>query len=402
MPIYSYTAIDNRGVIQRASIVAAAPSAAAAALIGRGLTPLAIVATEDRGVDFKKLFNQLGIVRLREIVLLLRMMAALIASGITITEAIAVLHEQSRNRKLKWILGEVKMQIEGGVSFSDALRQFPKVFPETVVNMIRAGELGGILAEVLRNLVDYLEKQAALKKMILRSFFYPAIVLVVAIAVVVFLVVFVIPRFTVLLQGGSLPWNTQFLLDLAGFLTGNAKEIIFGLIGAVALTVLLFVLHESRRVIDQYKVYLPVLGPIFRLGVIVQFNQTLGSLLASGIPLVEALTSTNAILTNRAAKRAVDRAAERVIAGEQLSTVLAGEKIFTPMMVSLVRIGEQSGNLDDQVLLVAELYTQELEDRIKWMSAMIEPALIITLGGVVGFVAWALVAGMLSMYRMGA
>ena len=400
MPIYSYTGIDKEGNTTRATITASNPSAAASAIIAKDLTPLSLTEVEESGASFDDLLKQFGVIRLREITLFLRMMAALIGSGITITEAITVLHEQATNRKLHYILGEVKMHIEGGVSFSDALAMFPSVFPDTTISMIRAGEMGGILEDVLSNLVVYMEKREHLKKMLIRSFIYPSVVLVVAVGVVTFLVVFVIPRFSVLLQGSRLPWNTQFLLDVADFIIGNATTIVASVIGGVAALVVLFVVKESRQVIDRYKIYLPVFGLIFRLGVIVQFSRTLGSLLTSGITLVEALEITKDTLGNEAAKSVLEKATNKVVSGEQFSKSLAESHMFSGLMVSLVGIGEQSGNLDSQVMLVADIYERQLEDRIAWMSSMIEPVLIVGLGGVVGFVAWALVAGMLSMYTM--
>lgn len=401
MPLYAYTAIDNKGELSRSTLVAATPSAAASAILAKGLTPMDIRETEEGATtDIRQVFQKIGRIRLREIILFLRMMAALLGSGITITEAIAVLHEQMLNRRFRFILGEVKMQIEGGVAFSESLARYPTVFPEVVVNMLRAGEAGGILERVLTDLVVYMEKKAALKKMLIRSFLYPTIVLVVAIGVVIFLVVFVIPKFSVLLQGSRLPWNTQLMLDVSDFIIKNAKTLIMATLGTIALIVILFSLQQTRQIIDRYRIFLPVFGPIARMGIIVQFARTLGSLLNSGIPLVEALTITRDTLGNQATRTDVDRAVEKVAAGEQLSVVLAATATFTSLMVSMVRIGEQSGNLDQQVLLVADIYEQQLEDRVKWMSSLIEPMLIIVLGGVVGFVAWALVAGMLSMYKM--
>jgi len=401
MPIYNYTAVDDKGAMQSASIVAANQSAAAAAIIAKGSTPVTIVDSEGEGrVTLDDLFRRIGIIRLREITLFLRMMTALIASGITITEAIAVLHEQTVNRKFKYILGEIKMQIEGGVAFSDALGRYPRIFPDVAVNMIRAGEVGGILEDVLGNLVVYMEKKAALKKMLIRSFVYPGIILVVATGVIVFIVTFVIPRFTVILKGGSqLPWNTQFLIDSSSYLISNGANIIMELAAGLALLTTLFILPKTREYIDLYKVHLPVFGLIFRLGVIVQFTRTFGSLLASGVPLVEALTTTNTTMTNHAAKKSIKEAVNKVMAGEQLSSVLGGAGIFTSLMISMVRIGEQSGNMDEAVVVVADIYEQQLEDRIDWISTIIEPILIIFLGVIVGFVAWSLVAGMLSLYE---
>lgn len=401
MPIYKYTAIDGKGIMSQATMVASNHSAVASSLIAKGMTPVAISEAEEGETSFKDAFNKFGMVRLREIVLFLRMMSILIASGITITEAIAVLHEQTVNRKFKYVLGEVKMMIEGGVSLSDALSRFPRIFPDITVNVIRAGETGGMLEKIMMTLVVYMEKRASLKKALLRSFMYPSVVMVVAIGVVIFLVVFVIPKFSMLLKGSRMPWNTQFLLDLSELITKNAATLVMAVMGIIALTITLFVVRESRNFIDRHKIRVPVFGLIFQLGLIVQFSRTLGSLLASGIPLVEALTATKGTLSNVAAQIAIASAAEKVAAGEQLSVVLADTGIFTSLMISMVRIGEQSGNMDQQSLLVADLYEQQLEDRIAVMSSMIEPMLIIFLGGVVGFVAWALVAGMLSMYKTG-
>lgn len=400
MPIYKYSAIDNKGNLQRATVVAANQTAAANLITAKGLTPMEMKEVdENAGFDMDQLLVKLGRVRSEEILLFLRMMSALLGSGITITEAIGVLHDQTINRKFKFILGEIKMQIEGGVSFSDALEQFPRVFPNIVVSMIRAGEAGGILDAVLLDLVVFLEKRAALKKMLLRSFIYPGVVLIVAIGVVIFLVTFVIPRFTVLLQGSKLPWNTQFLLDVSDFMIANAKQLIIGTVGSIAALVVLLTSHQTKRAMHGMLVHLPIFGKISQLGVIVQFARTLGSLLTSGIPLVESLLITKGTLGNQVAQAAVEEATEKVTSGEQLSEVLSHSAIFTSLLVSMVRIGEQSGNLDKQVLLVADIYEQQLEDRVKWMSSMIEPMLIIFLGGVVGFVAWALVAGMLAIYQ---
>lgn len=398
MSVYKYKAIDKRGQAGKSTIFASSRSAAASAILAKGLTPLSIDEEVEGSFDLNTLLARIGTVRLREITLFLRMLSALIGSGITIVEAIAVLHEQVLSKKFKWILGEVKVKIEGGVSLSDALADYPRIFPTTAVNMILAGEIGGILEEVLNNLVEYMEKKAALKSMIIRSFIYPSLVLVVATGVVVFLVTFVIPRFMVLLKGAKLPWNTQLLLDVSEFLITNAITIVMGITGTVAVIIICFVIKETRVIIDRYKVYLPIFGPIFRMSVIAQFTRTMASLLNSGISLVEALNTTNNTLTNQAVRQAIDDAVEKVMAGDKLSTAFEGSGVFTSLMVSMIRIGEQSGNMDQSVRLVADIYEKQLEDRINWMSSMVEPVLILGLGGVVGFVAWGLVAGMLSAY----
>lgn len=400
MPVYNCTVIDARGQVSKTTVIASSQAEAAADLAARGMSPMAISESEGGGgsISFEDILRKIGRVRRQEITLFLRMMSSLIASGITITEAITVLHEQTENRKFKYILGDIKTKIEAGTSFSDALAVHDTIFPYTAVSMVRAGELGGILETVLDNLVTFMEKRAALKGMIIRSFIYPSVVLVVAIGVVIFLVVFVIPRFMMLLQGAQLPWNTQLLMDISDFLISNGLVIGISMAGLVAVIITLFFIEKTRYLIDLYKVRLPVFGPIFRFGIIVQFCRTFASLLDSGIPIVEGLKTTSDTLTNEAVKKSIEDVVEKVVAGEQLSENLAEISIFTSLMISLFRIGEQTGNMSESIALVADIYEQQLEDRIEWMTSMIEPALIISLGGIVGFVAWGLVAGMLAMY----
>ena len=400
MPVYNCTVIDARGQVSKTTVIASSQAEAAADLAARGMSPMAISESEGGGgsISFEDILRKIGRVRRQEITLFLRMMSSLIASGITITEAITVLHEQTENRKFKYILGDIKTKIEAGTSFSDALAVHDTIFPYTAVSMVRAGELGGILETVLDNLVTFMEKRAALKGMIIRSFIYPSVVLVVAIGVVIFLVVFVIPRFMMLLQGAQLPWNTQLLMDISDFLISNGLVIGISMAGLVAVIITLFFIEKTRYLIDLYKVRLPVFGPIFRFGIIVQFCRTFASLLDSGIPIVEGLKTTSDTLTNEAVKKSIEDVVEKVVAGEQLSENLAEISIFTSLMISLFRIGEQTGSMGESIALVADIYEQQLEYRIEWMTSMIEPALIISLGGIVGFVAWGLVAGMLAMY----
>ncbi len=398
MPLYRYSAMNERGEIQRSTLVAADPSAAAASLAGRGLSLLQLQETDDEATDFSASLARMGRVRQREVIIFLRMLGALIGSGITITEAISVLHAQTTGRRFRAVLEDIKTHIEGGISLSEALAQYPRLFPDIAINMVRAGESGGILQETLDSLVVYLEKKAALRRTVIRAFIYPSIVLFAAIGVIIFLVTFVIPRFLALLQGRSLPWNTQLLFDLSQFLIHYHMPIIAGVLGAVAVTVMLFSMQASRQVIDRYKILIPILGPVFRFAVIVQFTRTLASLLQSGLPLVESLRLTNATLSNQALQTALDNGLNKVVGGEPFSETIRAMPIFTSLAAALFRVGEQSGSMDDSARLLADIYEAQLEDRVTLMSSMIEPALIISLGGIVGFVAWSLVAGMLSMY----
>lgn len=401
MTTFVCTALNAEGRRVREIVTAPDREAAAARLRDAGLTLLEIRedVTGRTGISAGGgLLACLGVVRTRDMVLFFRMFSSLIESNVTISEAMEILHEQAENRKLKIVIGEVKARIEGGTPLSDAMAAHPKVFSETITNMIRAGELGGILDTVLVRISDYLESRAALRSKMIMSMIYPSVVVVVAVVVVIFLVTFVIPRFAGLLGGRKLPANTQFLLDLAAFLTKNAVPIVLSFMGGVAALVLLLALPEARVHVDRNKIHIPIIGPVFRYGVIVQFSKTFAALLESGITLVEALRATSATVSNLAVRGMIEKMNDKVLAGEPLSTAFEGNRFFTPMVGAMVKIGEHSGLMDQAMITVGELHERILADKIARMSAMIEPVLIIVLGGIVGYVAWGLISGMLALY----
>ncbi len=406
MPTYRYTAVDGNGKRVKATVTASDKIRAAGLITAEGLSLIELYETfevdaESFKTSPKDFLSIIGRVRTKDVILFFRMLSSLIASNVIVTEAVEILREQTENRKLKKILSEVMMKIEGGIPFSDSLAGYPKVFPEMVVNMIRAGELGGILDVALERISDYLESKAALRAKMIISMIYPSVVLVVSIGVIIFLVVFVIPKFASLLGGRTLPPNTQFLMDTADFLTANAIPIVIALAGVIATIIILMTVPETRFYIDRYKVLIPVIGPVFRYGVIVQFAKTFSALLESGIPLIEALRATSGTVSNLAVKRVIEGMIAKVLAGEPLSEAIIGKRVFTPMVGALVKIGEHSGLLDKSMVTVADLHEKILADKIAKMSAMIEPALIIVLGSIVGFVAWGLISGMLAMYGKG-
>jgi type IV pilus assembly protein PilC len=297
--------------------------------------------------------DALGRVGTKDIVLFFRMFAALMASHVTITESIEILHGQSENRKLRRVLGQVLGRIEGGEPLSSAMAEHPRVFPPVAVNMIRAGELGGILDVVLERISEYMESRAALRSKMIISMIYPSVVVVVSVVVIVFLVTFVIPKFAVLLGGAKLPPNTQFLLDTAEFLTTNAVAIIASAAAGILGFVVVLSVPATRLLFDRYKIHIPVLGPIFRFGVIVQFAKTLGALLESGITLVDALGAASQTVSNEAVRAQIEVMNTRVVSGDTLSSAFEQDRFFTPMVKAMVRIGEHSGLMDQAMHTVA-------------------------------------------------
>ncbi len=399
MPRFSYQAINKRGDKIRDRIEASDPESAVEQLRRGGLT-ITELTEDDLSTDGSSgdLLTCLTPLRAKEIALFFRMFAALVKSNIPISEGIGILYTQSDNRKLKKVLDDVRQRIEGGVPLSEAMEPHTKVFGEMVVKMIRAGELGGMLDLILERIADYLEERAALRSRMITSMIYPAVVVVVTFGVVIFLITYVIPKFATLLGGRKLPANTQLLLDLADIFKKHGSMLAIGFVAIVAGVILLMMLPEVRLQFDRHKVRLPIIGSIFRYGVVVQFANTFSALLESGITLVDALKATTDTLTNQSVKADMDLVTERVTAGIPLSEAMADDRFFPPMVKSLVSVGEYSGLMDDSWRGVAEICEKILRDKIARMSAMIEPVLIMTLGTVVGYVAWGLIAGMLTMY----
>lgn len=398
MPVFRYSAVNSAGRRVKDAVTARDAADAVQRLRAQGLTVTDI--GEDRGGRAPDagwtLFQ--GRVGTRDRVLFFRMFSALVASNIPISEAVAILWAQAENRRLKRVLFDIKRRIEDGLPLSQAMGAHPRVFGDLLTSMVAAGELGGILDTILERICGFLERRAALRARMITSMIYPAVVVVAALAVVVFLVTFVIPKFAMILGGRKLPPSTQFLLDASGFLTGHAAALILGAIGLAAGFILLMVIPETRAVIDRYKIHIPLVGPVFRMGVVVQFASTLSALLESGISLVDALQGAGETVTNLAVRRQVERVNDRVLAGEPLSSALADNRFFPPMVTAMVEVGEHSGLMDQAWSTVGRIHEKLLEDKIARLSAMVEPALIIILGGIVGYVAWGLIAGMLAMY----
>lgn len=398
MPHYLCRAMDPGGKMTSLTIEADSLAEAAAEARARGVTLISVEETgSGPGIGALSPGRFLPVTT-KDKVLLFRMLTTLVKSEVTVTEAIRVLYEQTTKMNVKNVLADVLARVEGGSPLSDAMAQHPKVFSEMVVNLVRAGELGGILDTVFERIADFLERRANVRQKLVMSFFYPGVVLVVGIAVVIFMVVFVIPRFMGLIQG-QMPPITRFLMDTTVFFRENGLQMILAAGSGAGLLVGMHALPLTRYYLDRYKMKLPVIGQIFRLGIVVAFARTFGMLLESRIPMVEALRATSATLSNSAVRHFLDGAVDRVVAGDPLSAALKESWAFTPITRSLARIGEYSGLMGESMVTVADVHEKLLEDRIARMSAMVEPALILTLGVLVGIVVYGLIAGMLAMYQ---
>ncbi|MCL0052162.1 type II secretion system F family protein [Peptococcaceae bacterium] len=416
MPQYKYQAIDDlSGKIIKGTVSAEDISGAAVLLRERGLSIISIdnnpvkedlpavkenaSAPEFTLDDILLYFSR---VKKTDITLFLKQMASLIAGGVSVVESLSVLEQQTTNRGLKKLIGAIRNDVEAGWPLSAALEKFPKKFPRLVTSIIKTGEASGLLDEAMNQVVGYMEASAALRRQVLTAFFYPSIVLVVTIGVVFFMTGFVIPQIMpfIQMQGGQVPWNTQLLMDISGYVQENLGNIALGMLISVILLTVLYKIPFTGALIDRYKMVLPVFGSIFQCGIVAHFSKTLHLLLSSGLPIIEALRATAETISNRAVRQTLTAMSEAVLRGLNLSeTMKKAGILFPPLVVTAIKVGEETGNIDRSLQMVNEMYSDLLQRKIKAMTAMIEPVLIIFLGGVVGFVVWGIIAGILAGYQ---
>jgi type IV pilus assembly protein PilC len=317
-----------------------------------------------------------------------RQLATLVDAGLPLLRGLRVLEKQERNATLKSILSDLALAIEGGSTFSEALAQHPKVFNRLFVNMVKAGELGGVLEVVLNRLSEFMEKAQKIKGKVIAAMFYPIAVLVVATAILMILMVKVIPAFRSvfegMLEGRSLPAFTRLVLAVSE----AVKDHFLYTAAGVAVFVILFMLFVrtkfGRRVFDKFKLKVPVIGPVVSKVAISRFTRTLGTLVSSGVPILQALTIVKETAGNVIISNAIGAVHESVKEGETITAPLEACGVFPPMVVSMVDVGEQTGALPEMLLKIADNYDDEVDNAVSAMTSLLEPIMIVFLAVIVG------------------
>jgi type IV pilus assembly protein PilC len=407
MPRYNYVALDTHGKETKGTIEVASQNESIGRVKEMGLFPTKIVETEKsqekplksktRAAGGKKsaalsininIPGLSGRVKAKVLTTFTRQLATLVDAGLPLLRGLRVLEKQERNSTLKSILGELALAIEGGSTFSEALAQHPKVFNRLFVNMVKAGELGGVLEVVLRRLAEFSEKSQKIKGKIKAALFYPVAVMVVAAGILILLLTFVIPRFQQvfadMMEGKPLPKFTQIVMGIS-----NAVKNHFLVVGGcVVIFVILFLLFIKtkfgRWLWDNFKLKVPVIGPVVRRVAISRFARTLGTLVSSGVPILQALTIVRETAGNVIISNAVNTVHESVKEGETITAPLESSGVFPPMVVSMVDVGEQTGALPEMLLKIADNYDEEVDNAVASMTALLEPIMIVFLAVVVG------------------
>lgn len=382
MPKFVYSARPaTGGDIQRGELEVKSKEEVLAYLHRQKLIPVS-VRQKDAGITI-----QFGSgVSTRDIVIFTRQFATMINSGLPLVQSLDILAEQTENQALRKVIQEVLYDVESGNTLADALGKHPKVFTELYVNMVAAGEAGGILDTILLRLATFLEKNDALVRKIKGAMIYPAVIFTVAILAVVVLLVFVIPTFQNMFEsaGIPLPLPTQLVINMSRFLQGYWWALGAGVVGLVFLIRQTYQTPAGRLAIDKVLLNLPILGDLQRKAAVARFTRTLGTLVSSGVSILDGLEITAKTAGNRVIHDAVMGSRASIAGGETISGPLKESGVFPPMVVQMINVGEQTGGLDEMLTKIADFYDEEVDAAVEALLAAMEPIMIVVLGVVVG------------------
>ena len=322
----------------------------------------------------------------KDLAIVTRQLATMIDAGLPLVQCLNILAQQQENKVFKKTLNEIRADVEGGSTFSAALKKHPKVFSTLYTNMVEAGEAGGILDTILNRLAAYIEKSLTLKSRIKSAMFYPMTIVSVALVVVVFLLIYVIPTFQGLFAnfGATLPLPTVIVLELSNFVRAYLLYMIGGLVGLIMGIRAYYKTAGGRRRIDGLMLQLPIVGPLIRKVAVAKFTRTLGTLVSSGVAILEGLDITARTAGNTVVEEAVQKARAAIAQGKTIAEPLQESKVFPPMVVQMIAIGEQTGALDRMLNKVADFYEEEVDIAVGTLTSLLEPLMVIFLGVVVG------------------
>ncbi|RME21483.1 MAG: type II secretion system F family protein [Deltaproteobacteria bacterium] len=332
---------------------------------------------------------RIGGVSLKDLVVFTRQFSTMIDAGLPLVQCLDILASQSENPTFKKVLEDIKSKVEEGSTFADALRRHPKVFDDLYVNMVAAGEIGGILDTILNRLAVYIEKSQALRKKVRGAMVYPICIVIVAIAVLLILLYYVIPVFEKMFEDfgakQALPGPTQNLIDLSQWMRQN-WYIVFGLLIGIPIGIHYFKKWpKGRELWDKMMLRLPLFGNLIRKTAVAKFTRTMGTLIASGVPILDAMQIVARSAGNKVVEDAIMYTREKVSEGKNMADPLAETKVFPGMVVQMIAVGESTGALDQMMQKIADFYDEEVDAAVEALTSMLEPMMLVLLGGMVGY-----------------
>jgi len=407
MAVFQYIALDSKGDQTTGTVDAASEADAIQQLRTQGLYPTQVVeagkgklSTKKAGKGKKAAKAKVGgRIKPKILMIFTRQLATLIDSGLPLLRGLTVLGKQEPNPVLKATITGLADSVQGGSTFSEGLAQHPKIFNKLYVNMVKAGELGGVLEVVLTRLAEYQEKAHKLKNKIVSAMVYPIIVMFIAVAILVFLMLFIVPKFKAMfadMDGAELPMISQIVFGMSEFMLARSFILpnavwIFLFFGAIGFFFNLWGRTEGgRRVIDSMKLKAPIFGDIQLKSAVARFSRTLGTLVTSGVPILQALHITRDTAGNVVVSEAIDKVHEAVKEGESIVTPMQASGVFPAMVISMIDVGEETGQLPEMLLKIADVYDDEVDNSVTALTSILEPVMIVILALVVGSVVFAL------------
>ena len=387
MATFSYTVRDRTGKLQKGRLNGETQDAVSVKLRQMGYIVLALD---------ENLFGALANIKVgdasiktKAVTIFARQFATMINAGLSLTKCLAVLGQQTESKPLREIIAQLGQDVEAGLSLSEAMAKHPKAFPPIFVNMVRAGETGGVLDEVLSRVAAHLEREAALKAKIKSAMAYPVVLGVLVIGVLAIMMVFVVPVFQKMFSdmGGTLPAPTQLLVDISNTVR---SPMIFVIIGVVAALIWVFRrwkrTETGRYAWDAFRLRMPVFGSLVRKLALARFTRTFGTLVSAGVPILSSLDIVGETAGNAVVERAVQQVRAAVKEGETIAKPLSEAPVFPSMLVQMIAVGEETGAMDAMLNKVADFYDEEVSTAVDGLTALIEPLAMALLGGMVGFI----------------
>ena len=424
MPKFSYVAMDQKGKEQKGVLEVSSQNEAIGRVKEMGFFPTKIVevdkekpAKKDKEAPAPKSGKKAakgvninikipfigGRVKSKVLTTFTRQLATLVDAGLPLLRGLRVLEKQEKNPTLRGIVGDLGMAIESGSTFSEGLAQHPKVFNRLYVNMVKAGELGGVLEVVLNRLAEFMEKAQKIKGKVVAAMFYPIAVLVVAVAILGILLTYVVPKFKEvfegMLEGQQLPAFTRLVLGISDTIRNNFLATICTVGAVVAVIMLAIRTKAGRRIFDQIKLKMPALGPVISKVAIGRMTRTLGTLITSGVPILQALTIVKETAGNVIIANAINAVHESVKEGETITAPLENSGVFPPMVISMVDVGEQTGALPEMLLKISDNYDEEVDNAVSAMTSLLEPIMIVFLAVIVGSIVIAMFLPLIALMQ---
>lgn len=396
MQVYKYKALAGDGSFIEGVMQAAHPEDVRAALLARDLRVSTVSASGQTWKDWFKLQRR---TKTRDVIMFCRQLASFVSVGVPVTTAIQTFAEEADNKQLRETYIAVVTELERGMRLSDAFASHPLVFPTIVVDMVRSAEETGSLDRVLRQAARHLEREASARQRIRAAMTYPAVIACLALVITVGMVMFVLPKFKDLYASlnVAIPGVLKAVLNVSTFVGDHSLLLIFVVILLIVGIWLGLRRERGRLFIDSVLLKLPLVSALVRSATTERFCRTLGDMLRAGVPISQTYAVVVANVRNRVLRQALARVGTSLAAGEGLHRPLADTKVFSPAVVQLIRVGEETGTLDNNLIEAADMYEEELDYRIKRLTGMLEPALIVFVGVLVGFVAVTMVTSIYSL-----